>query len=585
MKMRTNEDEDKDKREDDKKIEEEVDEAHEKDGTAPSQPKLTYVGFDHMDIVDAIGQLALCSGPGPDGVSAILLKKANISIALMLRNIFQHSLDQSEIPDILKLGFICPILKPNSSREKPASWRPVSLTSHIMKTFERVIRRQIVNHLESNNLMDRDQHGSRRGRSCLSQLLEHQDEILRSLEEGHNVDVVYTDFEKAFEKVDHRKLVEKMKSQFGIEGKLGKWLQCFLEKRKQQIVIEETKSGESNVRSGAIQGSVLGPIFFLMFISDITVEISSSMKVFVDDAKIKEAIEDEEGVEKLQQNLDKLYEWELENKMKFNGSKFQLLRYGTNEEIKNNTIYFTTNMEEVIDQFSSLRDLGVIMSDNARFDDHIEKVATTVRRKIGWVLRTFYTRRVDILKELWKSLIQCHIDYCSQLYMPGHALGMQKIEKLFYDFTSRIPEVRHEHYWNRLQRLNMYSQERRMERYRILYVWKILAGVVPNCGVELAQPNERLGRKCKVPKLVQNGRQAMQTLREQGFQVNGVRLFNCLPKSLRNMKTNQDDFKIELDKFLSKIPDQPRIGGLVPEATCRLTARQSNSLLAWIQET
>ena len=580
-----NHDEDEDKREDDKEIEEEGAEGHEKDETAPAHPKLTSVGFGYMDIVDAIGQLTLCSGPGPDGVSAILLKKANISIALMLRNIFQHSLDQSEIPDILKLGFICPILKPNSSREKPASWRPVSLTSHIIKTFERVIRRQIVNHLESNNLMNRDQHGSRRGRSCLSQLLEHQDEILRSLEEGHNVDVVYTDFEKAFEKVDHRKLVEKMKSQFGIEGKLGKWLKCFLENRRQQIIIEETKSEKSDVRSGAIQGSVLGPIFFLMFISDITTDIPSSLKVFVDDAKIKEAIEDEEGAEKLQQSLDRLYEWELENKMKFNGSKFQLLRYGNNEEIKNNTIYFTTNMEEVIDQFSSLRDLGVIMSDSARFDDHIEKVATTVRRKIGWVMRTFYTRRVDILTELWKSLIQCHIDYCSQLYMPGHALGMQKIEKLFYDFTSRIPEVRHDHYWKRLQRLNMYSQERRMERYRIIYVWKILAGVVPNCGVELAKPNERLGRKCKVPKLVQHGRQAIQTLREQGFQVNGVRLFNCLPKSLRNMETYQEDFKAELDKFLSKIPDQPRLGGLVPEATCRLTARQSNSLLAWIQET
>ena len=229
-------------------------------------------------------------------------------------------------------------------------------------------------------------------------------------------------------------------------------------------------------------------------------------------------------------------------------------------------------MEEVIEQFSSLRDLGVIMSDTARFDDHIEKVATTVRRKIGWIMQTFFSRRVDILKELWKSLIQCHIDYCSQLYMPGHAQGMLKIEKLFYDFTSRIPEIRQENYWKRLQRLNMYSQERRMERYRILYVWKMLAGVVPNCGVELAQPNERLGQKCKVPKLVQNGRQAIQTLREQGFQVNGVRLFNSLPKTLRNMNTNQDDFKSELDKFLSKIPDQPRLGGLVPEATCRLTA-------------
>ena len=130
---------------------------------APGPPTFTNVAFNYMDIVAAIEQLSLCSGPGPDGISAILLKKAKISNALMLENIFRHSLENSEIPDILRLGYICPILKPNSSREKASSWRPVSLTSHIIKTFERVIRRQLVNYIEGNNLMDKDQHGSRGG--------------------------------------------------------------------------------------------------------------------------------------------------------------------------------------------------------------------------------------------------------------------------------------------------------------------------------------------------------------------------------------------------------------------------------------
>jgi hypothetical protein len=213
------------------------------------------------------------------------------------------------------------------------------------------------------------------------------------------------------------------------------------------------------------------------------------------------------------------------------------------------------------------------MSDTARFDDHIDQVVTKVRRKVGWILRTFYTRRTDILKGLWKVLVQCHIDYCSQLYMPGQSKDMQSIEKLFYDFTSKIPELRGENYWKRLQSLKMLSQERRMERYRILYVWKILEGFAPNCGVELAAENLRLGRRCKVPNLAQS------------FQINGIRLFNRLPKHLRNMTRNLDDFKAELDHFISQIPDQPRIGSLVPEAVCRITARQSNSLLAWIQET
>ena len=121
--------------------------------------------FDYMDIIDAIDQLAECSGPGPDGVPAILLKKSKLTVALMMKNIFQNSLDEGDIPAILKLGFICPILKPNSKREKAASWRPVSLTSHVMKTMERVFRKQIVNHLETNNLMNKNQHGSRKRKS------------------------------------------------------------------------------------------------------------------------------------------------------------------------------------------------------------------------------------------------------------------------------------------------------------------------------------------------------------------------------------------------------------------------------------
>ena len=127
----------------------------------------------------------------------------------------------------------------------------------------------------------------------------------------------------------------------------------------------------------------------------------------------------------------------------------------------------------------------------------------------------------------------------------------------------------------------MNSQERRIERYRIVYVWKILEGFAPNCGVELIQENQRLGRRCKVPKLAQNGGQSVQTLREQSFQINGVRLFNRLPKYLRNMTSNQEDFKAELDKFICQIPDQPRIGNLIPKAVCRNTVRQSKSLLAW----
>ena len=126
--------------------------------------------------------------------------------------------------------------------------------------------------------------------------------------------------------------------------------------------------------------------------------------------------------------------------MLFNGSKFQILRYGSNEELKTDTLYFTDNTENIIERFSSLRDLGVILSDDGKFDSHIEKVSKTVRQKVGWILRTFYTRRTDHLKHLWKTLVQCHIDYCSPLYFPGQAQGSRILKSWFITLLVKYPK-------------------------------------------------------------------------------------------------------------------------------------------------
>ena len=127
----------------------------------------------------------------------------------------------------------------------------------------------------------------------------------------------------------------------------------------------------------------------------------------------------------------------------------------------------------------------------------------------------------------------------------------------------------------------MLSQERRVERYRMISVWKCLEGVTPSCGLEPSEENLRLGRRCRVPQLRPGGRRAVQTLREQSFPINGARLFNTLPKKIRDIRRSQDDFKEALDLHLMTIPDQPRMGRLVPTALDQTTGRQSNSLLAW----
>ena len=201
---------------------------------------------------------------------------------------------------------------------------------------------------------------------------------------------------------------------------------------------------------------------------------------------------------------------------------------------------------------------------------------TKVSQKSGWILRTFHSRNLLFTKYMWKTLIQGHIDYCSQLYLPNQSTELQQIENLQKCFSKKIPSIRHLNYWERLKVMKMYSQQRRLERYRIIYSWKILEGLAPNCGLEVVQ-NDRRGRELKIPPL--KGKTSVRSLREQSFQVNGPRLFNSIPKQVRNMtKVPVDEFKAKLDKFLEKITDQPNVDGLTPAACNPYNAAPSNSI-------
>ena len=323
----------------------------------------------------------------------------------------------------------------------------------------------------------------------------------------------------------------------------------------------------------------MGPILFLILINDIDQDINSDsfVSLFADDTRIAKKIKDESDVESLQEDLEKLYKWQEENNMQFNSKKFEILRYGRNQTLKESTHYFTSNHEEIIEEKESLRDLGIIMSNDGSFSNHVEHVCSKVRQKSGWILRTFQSRNTWFLKFMWKSLVQGHLDFCSQLYFPHKSSDMEKLENLQKIFTRKIPEVRNLDYWQRLKVLKMYSQERRMERYRCIYIWKILEGISPNCGIEELN-SERRGREAKVPKSKGSGK--FQSIREASFQINGPRLFNSLPKAVRNTtKVGIDEFKLKLDKYLESIPDEPKMENYTPNICSQTTGKASNSII------
>ena len=241
--------------------------------------------------LDALDKLSANSASGPDGIPSILLKKCKYSLADGLTTIFQRILSSGDIPDLLKSAFVILVHK-GGSRALPVKFHPVSLTSHLIKTLERIVEVSLVRYLELKMKMNPNQYGFRNQRSCLSHLLEHYDLVLTHLENGHNVDSIYLDFSKAFDKVDIDILCHKMKL-LGICGTLAKWIHSFLTNRKQFVLVNGSISEISWVKSGVPQGTVLGPILFLILIYDIDKDVSSKVSLFADDTRVMGPIEAE----------------------------------------------------------------------------------------------------------------------------------------------------------------------------------------------------------------------------------------------------------------------------------------------------
>ena len=313
--------------------------------------------------------------------------------------------------------------------------------------------------------------------------------------------------------------------------------------------------------SGVPQGSVLGPVLFLIHIADINSNVRfSTVSSFADDTRVLHSIESGADCVQLQEDLDVIYSWAVENNMCFNGDKFEVLRYSTSGE----PVPFLYKTLEGLDirEVTSTVDLGVIMSSSASFSEQVSSASSKARKRMGWILRVFMTRERLPMLTLYKSIVLPLLEYCCQLWCPS-AVGMiQQLESVQRTFTFRIGGLQDSDYWNRLKILKLYSIERRRERYAIIYVWKILNRIVPNLDGVAALTTHTSGRRgliCNIPQLSSRATQRITTLRENSFAVRGPRLFNVLPRDLRAYDGELDGFKRLLDRFLSNVPDQPNL--------------------------
>ena len=361
-----------------------------------------------------------------------------------MEKIFKLSLSSGECPEDWRSANVTPIHK-KGDRTDPSNYRPVSLTSQVCKVLESIVRKHILKHLEANNILSDKQHGFREGRSCLTNLLEQVENWTEILDQNDGIDVAYLDFRKAFDLVSHRHLIYKM-SKYGITEQVLNWVKAFLSNRKQKVVIRGTGSEYFDVTSGVPQGSVLGPILFLIFINDLPLGLISPVSLFADDTKIftrivsemnKNKHQGEYGSDILQSDLNNIEEWARKWRMEFNVDKCKVMHLGSSNPGHTYNMggaNLTVTTEE--------KDLGVIFDDRLEFDKHIRGMVNRANRMLGMIKTGFECMDKVIFKQVYPVLVRPLLEYCVQVWSPYKQKYIDLIENVQKRAVRMVPGMK-----------------------------------------------------------------------------------------------------------------------------------------------
>jgi hypothetical protein len=408
-------------------------------------------------IMKAVKQMKPNKAAGVDGLGSTFVKESSKGILEPLVSLMRSSMENAKVPEDWKRANVSAIHK-KGDKKNPANYRPVSLTSNICKIMERIIKEDIVKLLERNQAIRDSQHGFRSKRSCLTNLLVFMEEVAEHLDNGEAVDVLYLDFQKAFDKVPHVRLLAKLK-EIGVQGKVLDWIAEWLRGRKQRVVVDGEESEWEDVLSGVPQGSILGPLLFLIYINDIDIGIMSSILKFADDTKMYGKVDTNKGIETLRKDLEALNEWSEKWQMSFNVEKCKVMHFGIN----NARVEYRMK-ERKLAETTEEKDLGVIVSNDLKVGKQCEKAAKKGNQILGLIKRTIISREKKVILNLYKTLVRPHLEYCIQAWRPHLVKDMDKLEKVQRRATKMIEECGGKPYKERIQILGLTTLEMRRIR-------------------------------------------------------------------------------------------------------------------------
>ena len=390
-------------------------------------PSMPDIKVNYFGILKLLQNINPHKAVGPDQIPGKFLKLCSHEMAFIYQILFQASLDQGIVPSDWKEANIMPLFK-KGDRSLAENYRPISLTSVSGKLLEHVVHSSIMTHFDKYDVLDNAQHGFRKKRSCVSQLIVTINDFANCLKNSQQIDAILLDFSKAFDKVDHEGLILKLEH-LGIRNSLLSWVRSFLIDRKQRVVVEGMASTPTKVLSGVPQGTVLGPLFFLVYINDITkgLSIKTFIRLFADDALLYRIINNPSDSVTLQKDLNTLQLWEKKWKMEFHPGKCNLLRI-TNKITPIKYIYKIHDIP--ILETDSAKYLGVLIDSNLHWRSHYNYIIKSCSSTLAFIKRNL-SRSPKLVKErCYTALVRPKLEYASAVWDPHCKIHIENLEKV-----------------------------------------------------------------------------------------------------------------------------------------------------------
>lgn len=435
-----------------------------------------YFQFSDEDLTGILNNLDSNKTNSPDGIPAIFYGETMNIIVRPLTIIFNKSLCEMVYSDALKISYITPIHK-SGCIDDIENYRPISILPTIAKIFDKLI----FNHISSKtaHLISRAQHGFTPGKSTITNLIEYTEYLTNNLMKGGQIDAIYMDLAKAFDRINHLILANKLQA-FPISRCLIALILSYLSNRKQVVCLYGEKSDCITPKSSVPQGSILSPLLFALFINDLPELINTNILLFADDLKLFSKISSIEDAHKLQTDINIICGWCERNDLQLNRDKCYSITFTRKQEASRLLFNYSIN-GSVIKKVNFIRDLGVFFDSKLNFHSHYRHILNSAFRMLGFISRSLYRfRKLDTYITLYNSYVRSITEYCASIWSPYYQVHIDAIERIQKKFTRIIFRKFHypyECYDMRLRRLELLSLENRRRLTDELILYKLKNGI------------------------------------------------------------------------------------------------------------